>query len=278
VKVDLSIVIPAYNEERRLPPTIEKVLEWADDSAVFNIELIIVDDGSQDGTRAMVRTFAERDARVRLIEETHVGAMHAIMSGFRAARYELVGNMDADCAVHPREYERLLPFVSATGIAQGSRVLRDGLPPVENKSLPRRLLSFFMYRLFIGLFPIGVHDPQIGFRLFNRSAVLRIIPLMRLPHDGIKHAEVVVRGFGLGMAITEIPVPYIHDEDSRCVPKSPVKMATTALAAAWAVLTMWGQVAVDYHRGILSRCPVRLAAIFRPFAGCRGTGPERDGV
>ena len=102
-KKQLSIVIPAYNEETRLPPTIKKVLQWADQTTVFDIELIIVDDGSEDRTCELVREFSGQDSRVRLIEETHVGAFHAIIVGFQSAKYSLVGNMDADCAVHPRE-------------------------------------------------------------------------------------------------------------------------------------------------------------------------------
>ena len=101
-KEQLTIVIPAYNEETRLPPTIKKVLQWADQTTVFDIELIIVDDGSGDRTCDVVREFASKDSRVRLIQETHVGAMHAILKGFQVARYPLVGNMDADIAVHPQ--------------------------------------------------------------------------------------------------------------------------------------------------------------------------------
>ena len=76
-------------------------MEWADETDVFEIELIIVDDGSEDRTCELVQEFAKQDSRIRLIQEKHVGAMHAILTGFRAAKYPLVGNMDADIAVHP---------------------------------------------------------------------------------------------------------------------------------------------------------------------------------
>ncbi|SVD14116.1 uncharacterized protein METZ01_LOCUS366970, partial [marine metagenome] len=92
-KKQLTIVIPAYNEENRLPPNIRKALEWADKTSVFEIEFIIVDDGSEDRTCDLVREFTSKDSRVRLIEETHVGAVHAILAGFRAAKYPLVGYM-----------------------------------------------------------------------------------------------------------------------------------------------------------------------------------------
>ena len=135
-KEQLTIVIPVYNEETRLPPTIAKIFEWADETTLFEVELIIVDDGSEDNTCGIVKEFTKKDSRVRLIQETHVGAMHAILKGFLAAKYSLVGNMDADCAVHPREFENLLPFVHESGIAQASRVLRGALETLGDRKPP----------------------------------------------------------------------------------------------------------------------------------------------
>jgi dolichyl-phosphate beta-glucosyltransferase len=265
-KRGLSIVIPAFNEERRLPPTIREVMDWAAATAVFDVELIIVDDGSADATCDIVREMARTEPRLRLVEEPHVGAMNAILSGFRHARHELVGNMDADCAVHPREFERLLPHVGEKGCAIGSRILRGDLPPVEGKSAARSLISWIMSTLFVVLFPMGVRDPQIGFKLYDRKAVLGVVPKMRLKHDGLKHAEIIVRAHGLGMTVTELPVPYIHDDDSRCVPKAPLKALKTTMRAGLAVFEIWIQCSLDYRRGLLPRCPTRGSILFVPFA------------
>ena len=73
-KEQLTIVIPVYNEETRLPPTIAKIFEWADETTLFEVELIIVDDGSEDNTCGIVKEFTKKDSRVRLIQETHVGS------------------------------------------------------------------------------------------------------------------------------------------------------------------------------------------------------------
>jgi dolichyl-phosphate beta-glucosyltransferase len=255
-KQQLTIVIPAYNEETRLPPTIKKVLQWADETTIFEIELIIVDDGSEDKTCELVKDFADKDSRVRLIKETHVGAVNAILAGFKSAKYPLVGNMDADCAVHPREYESLLPFVNKTGIAQGSRILRGNLPPVTKSSL-RKLLSMCFFILLNVLFKNQVKDPQIGFRLFRTETVMKIIPTIRLWHDGIKHGEIAFRAYGLGMTVTEIPVLYIHNEDSRCVPKGKARTAFIALEAGAALISLWFQCSMDYQLGRLKRSVTR---------------------
>ena len=280
-KEQLTIVIPAYNEETRLPPTIKKVLQWADQTTVFDIELIIVDDGSEDRTCELVREFSGQDSRVRLIQETHVGAVHAILKGFRAAKYPLVGNMDADLAGHPREFETLLPFVCDSGIAQGSRTIRGdrGQSTYETKSLLRRFISGCMRNLFKTLFKDQVEDPQIGFRLFLKQTVNKICPTLRLWHDGLKHGEIVIRAFGLGMTVTELHVPYIHDEDSRCVPKGLIAVALISVKAFAALITMWVQCSVDYHTGLLKRCPTRGAFLLWPFSlFSRKISKKKNGV
>ena len=266
-KEQLTIVIPAYNEENRLPPTIKEILEWADQTPVFEIELIIVDDGSEDRTCERVREFANQDSRIRLIQEKHVGAVHAILAGFQAAKYTLVGNMDADLAVHPREFEILLPFVHESGIAQGSRAISGDRGPstYETKSFIRRFISGCMRNFFKILFKDQVEDPQIGFKLFRKELVLKIHSTMRLWHDGLKHGEIVIRAFGLGMTVTEIHVPYLHNEDSRCVPKDPIKVAIISLEAFAALITMWVQCSIDYQRGILKRKTTRGAFLLLPF-------------
>ena len=242
-------------------------MEWADETDVFEIELIIVDDGSEDRTCELVQEFAKQDSRIRLIQEKHVGAMHAILTGFRAAKYPLVGNMDADIAVHPREFEALLPFVNESGIAQGSRVIGIQDPTTKNLyPLSRRFISECMRGFFKFLFKDQIEDPQIGFRLFLKESVLKIYPTMRLWHDGLKHGEIAIRAYGLGMTVTEIHVPYIHGGDSRCVPKRLFKVIFIAIEALVALITMWIECSIDYHKGILKRQVTRGAFLLWPFS------------
>ena len=265
-KEQLTIVIPTYNEEYRLPPTISKVLEWADSTSVFDIELIIVDDGSDDKTCDIVQEISRKDSRIRLIKESHVGAVHAILKGFLAAKYPLVGNMDADMAVHPRFFETLLPFVNETSIAQGSRVIRGNLGSnPRTKSLLRRFISQCMCIFFKILFKDQVEDPQIGFRLFRKESIDKIQSSLRLWHDGLKHGEIAIRAFGLGMTVAEIPVKYTHDENSRCVPKELTKASLITLEAFAALISMWGQCSIDYHKGLLKRRVTRGVFLFWPF-------------
>ena len=116
------------------------------------------------------------------------------------------------------------------------------------------------------LFKDQVEDPQIGFRLFRKESVLKITPLLRLWHDGLKHGEIVIRAYGIGMTITEINVPYVHDEDSRCVPKGLIKAGFISVEAFAALITLWVQCSMDYNTGILKRQTTRGAFLLWPFS------------
>jgi dolichyl-phosphate beta-glucosyltransferase len=260
-RVPLSIIIPAYNEEDRLPATLDVVLDWSDKTSFFEIELIIVDDGSRDSTREIVRHYMAGDTRVRLVEEAHVGFMNAIISGFIHARYQYVGAMEADCAVHPMEFEKLFQYMNNDTIVMGSRILRGNLPPIEGKSLFRRVLSWGMSRLFFKLFKCGVYDPQLIFKLYKKNVLSKVLPMLSLEHDGLKGAEILVKAYGLGVSIKEIPVEYHHDENSRCLPKG--KGFIVAIGALNGLWCLWFQSCREFQKGTFIRSPVRGERLLR---------------
>ena len=101
-KVSISVVMPAYNEEDRLPVTLDEFTQWANQNLDINIELIIVNDGSTDKTEAIVQSYINKYNWIRLIQETHVGMMNAIFTGINNANYNLIGTLEADSPVHPR--------------------------------------------------------------------------------------------------------------------------------------------------------------------------------
>jgi len=262
-KTPLSIIIPAYNEEDRLSYTLDAVLDWSEKTVLFDIELIVVDDGSLDRTREIVRQYMKKDARVRLIEQQHLGTVSAIISGFKNARYSCIGSMEADCSVHPREFEQLFQYADDDTIALGSRILRGDLPPIQGKPLFRRLLSWGMSRFFLLFFECRIYDPQSGFKLYKRDVIFKVLPMLCLGHDGMKSAEILVKAYGLGFSIKEVPVHYCHNQNSRCVPKAKAEAVMIALAALRALMCLWIQSYGDYRRGTLSRLPVRGGAMLR---------------
>jgi glycosyltransferase involved in cell wall biosynthesis len=254
-----SVVIPCFNEEDRLASTIERLRSWAPRFA-SRLEIVFVDDGSTDSTLRILRDLAATDSRVRVVEQPHVGAMHALIGGYHAALGEFVGNMEADCAADPEEFDRLVAFLSDYDVVVGSRQLRGDLGPIRDKKLPRRILSWGMSRLFTSLFTCGIRDPQIGFKAFKADVLREVLPLLKSRHDGIKAAESIVVAHALGYRVKEVPVRYRHDERSRLVPKWPHRVVWGVMVA---LLRLWIDSYREYRKGTFAKCPVRGALVLR---------------
>jgi glycosyltransferase involved in cell wall biosynthesis len=260
-KVWLTLVIPTYNEERRLPSTLQTLSEWIPDSC-FDVEVIIVDDGSTDATKEVARNYSTRISNLQFIEVPHLGNMNAILTGLSMSKRPLRATLEADCPVHPRMLEYFSETYPDFDIVMGSRLLGGDAAQVEGKSFFRRMLSSAMSRLFSILFKGGIRDPQIGFKLYHAEFIDTILPLLTLRHDGLKSAELVIKALAFGYRIKEVPVHYKHDEDSRCVPKGNYMVI---VKAAWALLILWSQSYVEYKRGYLPVCPVRFGFLLLPF-------------
>jgi len=260
-KPDLSIVVPAYNEETRLPPTLDIILEWQKTSGL-NVEVVVVDDGSADRTCELVEQYAEKNPFIKLRRNSHLGYMNAIITGLHAAEAPFRGTLEADCPVHPRYFQQFLPLMANYDIVMGSRKLRGEDSVVEGKSLFRRFLSAGMSGLFTTLFKLRILDPQIGFKLFRAEVVEKVLPMLALSHDGLKSSETLVKADALGFRIKEVPVKYRHDPDSRCVPKNPYKVVWGALCA---LFELWVLSYSEFKRGVLPKSPVRGTWLIGPF-------------
>ena len=256
-----SVVIPCFNEEERLPGTLKRLQAWSPTFA-SEVEIVLVDDGSADATLKILEEYAQTDSRARVVRQPHVGAMHALLGGYGAAKGAFIGNMEADCAAAPEEFGRLVPFLAEYDVVIGSRQLRGNLGPIQGKTAMRRVLSWGMSRLFTTLFSCGVRDPQIGFKVFKAEVLKQALPLLASPHDGMKTAELVVKAHALGYRVKEVPVSYVHDERSRLVPKWPHRIVWAALLA---LLRLWVDSYVQYRREGLARCPVRGAFVLGGF-------------
>ena len=260
-KVALTLVIPTYNEEKRLPSTLQILADWIPQSC-FDVEVIIVDDGSQDGTQQVAESFRTRLPNLQFLQVPHVGQMNATMTGLKRSNRPWRASLEADCPVHPRILESFIKDYPDFDIVMGSRILHDADSAVEGKSLFRRILSFGMSRLFSILFRGGIRDPQIGFKLYKARLLDEVLPLLTLRHDGLKSAEIIVKAIAFGYRVKEVPVRYKHDEDSRSVPKGNYRVV---VVAAWALFQLWAKSYVEYKRGDLPHCPVRFGFLLLPF-------------
>jgi len=260
-KVALTLVIPTYNEEKRLPGTLQLISDWMPHSC-FDVEVIIVDDGSQDKTREVVDSYMGRIPKLQFLQVPHIGQLNATITGLKKSIRPLRATLEADCPVHPRTLELFLEKFPDFDVVMGSRILQDDVSSVEGKPLYRRILSSVMSRLFAILFKGGIHDPQIGFKLYHARVLDQVLPLLTLRHDGLKSAEIIVKAMAFGYRVKEVPVRYKHDDDSRCVPKGSYGIV---LRAALALGELWIKSYIEYKRGDLPVCPVRFGIVLLPF-------------
>ena len=172
----LSIVIPAYNEEHRLTPTLERYTAHFNRVYGERVEFIVVVNGSTDRTAAIATEFAGRDPQVRVIVEPgKIGKGGAILLGFRAARGELVGFVDADGATPPDAFDALVEHIGEADVIIASRWIPGSIvdPP---QPLSRRMASRIFNGLVRLLFGVPIRDTQCGAKLIKGDILRRVLP------------------------------------------------------------------------------------------------------
>jgi dolichyl-phosphate beta-glucosyltransferase len=211
---DLSIVIPAYNEETRIEPTVRDIVIYCR-KAGRSFELIVVDDGSQDTTSTVGRNLAEEFPEVRLIRlAANHGKGYAVRAGVVNATGRSVLFADADGATPIEEIERLESGLSSgADVAVGSRALRAAGVQVHAR-LYRHLMGRTFHLLVEWLADGGVKDTQCGFKLFRSAVAQDLFSRMRM--NGFSFdVEVLMMARRLGYRVAEVPVNWTHKPGSK---------------------------------------------------------------
>jgi len=206
-KPGLSIVIPCYNEEQRLPRTIDRIEGYLD-TRHASYELILVDDGSLDGTRMIMEAAAERNPRVRVEGlARNRGKGRALAVGVNAAKGDEILVTDADLSTPIEELEKLQAALNGgAGVAIASRALRASR--VELSQPIYRVLMGKVFNLIVQavLLP-GIWDTQCGFKLFKADVARQAFA--ELSTDGFGYdPEVLYYARKRGVAIAEVPVVW----------------------------------------------------------------------
>jgi hypothetical protein len=199
-----SIIIPAYNEEQAIGPTLDRCLALAHDDALADltaqVEVIVVNDGSRDRTRDVVLT---RGDGVRLVEHEHNrGYGAALKSGFRAARGEILGFLDADGTCDPAAFPALLRRLRV-----GGADLVVGMRLTESTRMPfiRRLGNRFYAALITALTGRAVRDAASGMRVFHRRILDSLFPL---PNGLSFTTAMSTKAIYEHLTLEEVPIPY----------------------------------------------------------------------
>jgi dolichyl-phosphate beta-glucosyltransferase len=212
----ISVVIPAYNEEGRLPQTLERVTAYLNSRDLDFHEILVVDDGSSDRTVAIAKAFAASHPAIRVLENgVNRGKGYSVRSGMVAAVGAWILFSDADLSAPIDQLEVLTRAVETGGadVAIGSRALDRSLISVHQPGFREHAGRFFnlVMRLSIGL---PIQDTQCGFKLFSRRSVEAIFPLQRLDRFGFD-VEVLLIARLKGFRILELPVTWSHIEGTR---------------------------------------------------------------
>jgi glycosyltransferase involved in cell wall biosynthesis len=222
----LSVVVPAYDEERRLPNTLRKITTFLQ-SKGYAFEVIVVDDGSIDQTARVVEEFAANNPSVRLIRNEHHGKAYTVRTGMLAADGQYVLFTDADGATPIQEADKLLP-----ALEQGYDVAiasREGIGAKRYSEPWFRHVMGRVFNLIVRTLAVpDIQDTQCGFKAFRQKAARDLFSNMQLYTAGAgKVKGAMLTGFDVeilfmarkwGYRIAEVPVQWYYGRDSKVNP------------------------------------------------------------
>jgi dolichyl-phosphate beta-glucosyltransferase len=233
--LDLSIVIPAYNEQARLPRSLERLRRWIE-ARQLAAEVIVVNDGSTDNTAAVVCAWGSDWRAVRLLENPgNRGKGYSVRHGAQQAHGRILLFTDADLSAPIEEADKLLTALENYDIAIGSRALDRRLIAVHQPALREMagVIFNFLVRLTLGL---PFQDTQCGFKAFHRERCRALFEQQRIERFGFD-PELLFIAQRQGLRVAEIPVRWAHDAGTRvAVLHDSVRMFLEVWAIRWNAL------------------------------------------
>lgn len=229
---ELSIIIPAYNEEARLPATLERVAAYVRECGRA-AEVIVVDDGSQDRTAALAASFRERIPGLRVVPNgVNRGKGYSVKRGMLEACGRLVLFTDADLSAPIGEAEKLFRALESCDVAIGSRALDRSLIAVHESPFREfaGIVFNWIVRLCLGLRFV---DTQCGFKAFRRERCRILFQQQRIERFGFD-PELLFLATRHGLAAAEIPVRWAHSPATRVhLLRDSLKMFLEVIEIRW---------------------------------------------
>jgi glycosyltransferase involved in cell wall biosynthesis len=267
--VKLSIVIPAFNERHRLPPTLDAYTGYFPSELDRDFEIIIVDDGSEDDTTEIAREYAEKVPHIKaLLRPFRSGKGGAVLAGFHVASGQWIGFTDADGSTPPHAFHDLLNRIGPAAAAIASRRLKESRVD-PRQPFSRRALSRCFNLLVRGMFGLRITDTQCGAKLFRRDALHAVLPQIGITGYAFD-VELLYALHRAGYPIVEIPTTWHNHRGSHLnVAKASVEMllAITRLRLRYSPL-----------RGLVTRYDRIVGRMFPKASSRAGSQGELVGV
>jgi glycosyltransferase involved in cell wall biosynthesis len=225
-KVFLSVVIPSYDEMANLQKGVLDKVEHFLNKKQLAYEVIVVDDGSTDGSVNFVKSFCLSNSKFQLIENSHLGKAGAVTTGVLKSKGDYVLFTDMDQATPIEEIDKLLPyFDEGYDIVIGSRKSQRKGSPWTRKLMAKGMV--ILRSLLVGIH--GISDTQCGFKMFKKEAAQKLFNKINKLHNNFKKVSgsSVSAGFDvellyiaqkMGYKIKEVPVDWLYVETRRVNP------------------------------------------------------------
>jgi len=227
----LSIIIPAHNEAKRLPKSLEKIDEFLSTQS-YTAEILVVENGSIDATLAIANSFKKRMPNLRVFQEKARGKGLAVKRGMLEAFGENRFLCDADLSMPIEQVNRFLPLtLTEVDIAIGSREVAGARR--INEPVYRHLVGRIFNTMVRWLVLPGLQDTQCGFKCFTAEVAESIFPLQRL--EGMSFdAEVLYIARKQGFKVQEVPIDWYYNPDSRVrILQDSLRMGFDLLTILW---------------------------------------------
>jgi dolichyl-phosphate beta-glucosyltransferase len=238
----LSIIIPALNEERRLPPSLEKIDAFLA-TQPFQAEIIVVDNGSKDRTADIVREYSATHPNVRLIQLSERGKGRAVKAGMLAAHGDFRFICDTDLSMPIEEVVKFLPpYTNGYDISIATREGKEAhrIDEPAYRHLMGRVNNWIIKIMAVR----GFEDTQCGFKMFNRESAQDLFSVQQMNGIGFD-VEILFIAQRRGYKIREVPITWYFDPDSRM---RLVQDSLNMLREIWEVRQNW-------RKGVYERQP-----------------------
>ena len=231
--MEISVIIPAYNEEKNIVATLDEVVNYLQKKFPDSWEIIVVDDKSSDKTVKLVRDYIQKQnygTKIKLLlNQNNMGKGASVRKGMLEAEGNIVLFMDADNSTKIIELEEMYPLLkkNKADIVIASRKLRDSVI-MHKQPLLRRIMSFSHHWLVSLILGVKVSDYNCGFKIFNKRAA-KLLFSKQKNNRWVFDAEVLFLAKKYGFRIKEIPVHWEHKHTSKVVPVKAISRSLKEL-------------------------------------------------